>query len=706
MNLTVALAGNPNSGKTTLFNRLTGTRQTTGNWPGVTVEKKTGLVHGTHGAVRVVDLPGIYSLSPYSLEEVITRNYIVHDLPDVVIDVIDATNLERNLYLALQLKKLGRPLVIALNMMDEIRSHGDQLDDLELSRLLGVPVVPISARNGDGIDALVKVARSFTAEVDQQISDTAMPFASSAQAAHGADLAAELLIERFTPETDAETEAMYHEAAAIHDRVLVHSHAPGALSRSDRIDRVLTNRFLAIPIFLVVMLAGFQLTFHEKLGGRLTTLLDEFFSGPFSDWLRLFLDATASPAWISSLLIDGVVAGVGGILAFLPQILLLFLFLTILEDSGYMARAAFIVDRIFQKFGLSGRSFIPMLMGFGCTVPAVMAARSLESERDRRLTIMITPFMSCGARMPIYAFFASVFFTANKGLVTFSMYLIGVLVAVLAAFVLSRTVLKGQESSFVIELPPYRLPDAKSLFFHVYDRVRDFVIRAGTIIFAMTLVVWVMQTYSFSLRAVTDNADSMIGTIGGLVAPLLRPLGFGTYQSAAALLTGLIAKESVVATMGVLYTPAEFAAAFTPLSAYAFMVFTLLYTPCLAAIGAIHHEMNSTRWTLATLGFQTGTAYAAALLVYQSTRLRYLLPYLIVGLMGLFAIRILIRTFRRSGSSCACSTVGQEEGSGAGQSSAPCSSCEGCNGCVGKSVRFVPAVQPECSPVQKPPVHP
>ena len=654
MTLRIALAGNPNSGKTTLFNRLTGTRQTTGNWPGVTVEKKVGYVKSHHERLLLIDLPGIYSLSPYSLEEIITRNYIVDEKPDVVVNIIDATNLERNLYFTLQLKKLGRPMLIALNMMDEILSHGDRLDVDKLSRLLEVPVIPISAKKGQGMSELIsavsKIASAgsmaaepelfhpgrgrrhrrgrpyqfepdvlpspiVTADDDDASSEPSLKEEARAEASHAG------LQHQFRSETEAETEAMYHRAAAIHNAVLKHSHRPGALSRSDRIDRLLTHRILAIPLFLFVIFIVFQVTFHEKLGGRMTEWLDVFFNetvgSAMTQWLRL----PAAPVWIESLLVGGIVAGVGGVLSFLPQITLLFLFLTILEDSGYMARAAFIVDKIFEKLGLSGRSFIPMLMGFGCTVPAVMATRTLENERDRRLTIMITPFMSCGARMPIYAFIASMFFANNKGLVTFSMYLLGILVAVGSAFVLSRTVLRGKDAPFIIELPPYRIPDSKSLFFHVWDKVRDFLVRAGTIIFAMTIVVWFLQSFSFGLRMVEDSSHSIFGQFGGVIAPLLRPLGFGSWQAAVALLTGLVAKESVVATMGILYTPEAMLDAFTPLSAYAFMTFTLLYTPCLAAVGAIKREMNSWRWTLLTVFYQTAVAYMFALLIFQIGRL-------------------------------------------------------------------------------------
>lgn len=653
---TIALAGNPNSGKTTLFNRLTGTRQTTGNWPGVTVEKKVGMIKYHRDILTLVDLPGIYSLSPYSLEEIVTRNFILDEKPDVVINIIDATNLERNLYLTLQLKRLGRPLIVALNMMDEIISHGDKLDTSKLQELLGVPVIAISAKKNEGmdelLDAVVLMANQNNSELPDYDPDGHWHEHHHAHQhehqhgqphphnpthehihshpdgivhAHPHPIGHHLSVSanHYPAETDEQTAELYRQASAIHDQVLVHSHPPHALTKSDKIDRILTGKWLAIPIFLLIMLLVFQITFSENLGGRLTELLDVFFQDIIGGAVSSWLVAAQAPAWISSLLVDGIIAGVGGVLTFLPQITLLFIFLTLLEDTGYMARAAFIVDRIFQKLGLSGRSFIPMLMGFGCTVPAVMAARTLENERERRLTILITPFMSCGARMPIYAFFASLFFASNKGLVTFSMYFIGILIAILSAVIISALSRgKGHtEAAFMIELPPYRLPDSKSLFLHVWDKVKDFVVRAGTLIFAMTIVVWFMQSFDLSLRVVSDNADSIFGVIGGLIAPLLRPLGFGNWQSAVALLTGLIAKESVVATIGILFTEQQMLSMFTPLSAYAFMTFTLLYTPCLAALGAIKREMNSWKWTGFAVLWQTGMAWSVSFLIYQIGKL-------------------------------------------------------------------------------------
>jgi len=593
LTLRAALVGNPNSGKTTLFNRLTGSRQSTGNWPGVTVEKKTGYLRHEGRVVEIYDLPGIYSLAPLTPEESIARDFLTGGQPDLIVDILDATNLERNLFLTLQLKKLGLPMVIALNMMDEVEQAGDHLDSSQLADLLGLPVIPVSARRGSGLADLIHAIVRGQAKVP----------GNDGQGWH--------------EESDKETAELYCMSAELHDKVCQPVSAASSLSRSERIDRLMTHRILAIPLFFLIMFAVFQITFNENLGGRLTTWLDIFFSETVTSLANRMFELIKAPAWLVSLSVDGIIAGVGGILTFLPQIALLFLFLAILEDSGYMARAAFIMDRLFQHLGLSGRSFIPMLMGFGCTVPAVMAARTLENERERRLTILITPFMSCGARMPIYAYFAAIFFASGKGLVTFAMYMAGIAVAVLSAFVLSRTVMRGGDTSFVIELPPYRLPDAESLLLHVWDKVRDFIVRAGTIIFVMTVVVWFLQSFNFSLQPVADSARSIFGGLGSLLAPLFVPLGFGTWEAVVALLTGLIAKESVVATLEILYTPESLLQAFTPLSSLAFMTFTLLYTPCLAALGAIRREMGSLRWTWIAVGFQTAVAWISALLVFQ-----------------------------------------------------------------------------------------
>ena len=590
MSLRVALAGNPNSGKTTLFNRLTGARQSTGNWPGVTIEKKTGLMRHSDQTLEIIDLPGIYSLDAATTEEIVALNYLTDEKPDLIINIIDATNLERNLCLTLQLKKLGLPIVVALNMMDEIEHSGDRLDFDLLSRMLGLPVVALSARRGSGLN-----------ELKQLIVHEHPVLAPAGQAEN--------------PEVDPL--AVYHQASVIHDAVLQHHDLPGALTRSDKIDRLLTHKYLAIPLFLLIMALVFQVTFNENLGGRLTGWLDFFFNDIIGSAISNWLALAQSPVWIESLLVSGIIAGVGGILTFLPQIAMLFLFLSILEDSGYMARAAFIMDRLFRVLGLSGRSFIPMLMGFGCTVPAVMAARTLENQRERRLTILITPFMSCGARMPIYAYFTAVFFTSGKGLITFAMYLAGIVVAVLSAFVLSRTILRGGESNFIIELPPYRMPDIKSLMLHVWDKVRDFMVRAGTIIFVMTIVVWFLQSFDFRLQQVTDSGASIFGGLGSLLAPVFAPLGFGDWKAAVALLTGLVAKESVVSTLQILYPSDSLLTAFSPLSALAFMTFTLLYTPCLAALGAIHREMGNRRWTLGAIAFQTIVAWVCSMLVFQ-----------------------------------------------------------------------------------------
>lgn len=592
MTKTIALAGNPNSGKTTLFNRLTGTRQVTGNWPGVTVEKKTGDISSPL-PMCLVDLPGLYSIASFAAEEVVARDFIMNDRPDVVVNIIDATNLERNLYLTLQLRKLGCRLIVALNMMDELLSHGDTLDVDRLSTLLELPVVPISARSGEGVDTLLQRVAELAAE----------PFNESSLIA-------------WQKETPEETQRLYDLATDIHAAVLVHSHSRGALSLSDRIDRLLTHRVLAFPLFLLLMFVIFYLTFSEKIGG----FLGKWFSERVADLGALVaqgLTSIGTAPWLTSLVVDGAIAGVGGILAFLPQIIILFFFLTILEDSGYLARTAFITDRLFREIGLTGHSFIPMILGFGCTVPAIMAARGIENERDRRLTVLITPFMSCSARMPIYALLSQLFFSRHAGLIVFGLYVFGILVALLSAFILNK-VLPGQaDHDFVLELPPYRVPYTKSLLLHIWDKISDFVRRAGTIIFLMSIIIWFLNNFTFSLTYIRGDEPSILYTLSQALTFLFVPLGFGRWQAVSALFSGLIAKESLVSSLNILLPGEQLATFFSPLSAASFLVFVLLYTPCVAAIAATAREMRSRTWTIGAIFWQTGLAYILGLLVYQ-----------------------------------------------------------------------------------------
>ncbi|NLI23037.1 MAG: ferrous iron transport protein B [Clostridiales bacterium] len=696
MSYTFALAGNQNSGKTTLFNQLTGSNQHVGNWPGVTVEQKTGtMIHHHHGNqthiglpsirrrrrrgrdlpeeftdVNIVDLPGIYSLSPYSMEEIVSRNYIVRDKPDVVINCVDATNLERNLYLTLQLLELGRPTVVALNMMDEVRHRGDAIDIGQMEQALGVPVVAIAARRGEGLDELVRrateTAQSHTLPRKLDICDGAAHKAlhaiihliePEARAADiGARYAATKLFEgdapmmeqlRLPPETrhiveeilaEMERELDMERAAVMADtryrfieKLLAACVVRGADEqggRSDRIDSVLTHRVLAIPVFLVMMLLVFYLTF-----GPLGSFLADGFAALVQDGVNLVARALESwgvAEWVRDLMVNGVLTGVGSVLSFLPTILILFLLLSILEDSGYMARAAFLMDKPLRKIGLNGRAFIPMMMGFGCTVPAVMSARSMNTQRDRRFTIMLTPFMSCGAKVPIYALFTRAFFGGQQVLVMSLLYLAGVLAAVVSGLFLKRVVFHGDASPFLMELPKYRLPTARNVGRQLWDKGSDFLKRAFTVIFLATLVVWFLQSFTFSFRAAASVQESMLGSIAGLVAPVFAPAGFGSVPAATAVLTGIMAKESVVSTLAVISgVDAQSTAMLTAirgvfpstLSAVSFLVFVLLYMPCVAAFAAMRREMESGRVALATVLSQTGLAWLAATAIYQVGRL-------------------------------------------------------------------------------------
>lgn len=668
----LALVGNPNCGKTTLFNALTGSNQYVGNWPGVTVEKKEGKASVDGKDVTVVDLPGIYSLSPYSMEEIVARDFIVGERPDAIINIIDATNIERNLYLTAQLLELERPMVIALNFMDEARRHGDQIDVERLSQSLGVPVIPITARTGENVDKLLETAHrqmhvgvtmepddlydDYTHEIHHRVGELIHDAAyaaglpahwASIKLIEGDDLVAKAL--ELSPADTAALDAIVSEYEGAYDlgdrETLVadsryqfiqmvaadavkKGRTPGSLSTSDKIDSIVTHKYLAIPIFLLMMLAMFSFTFGP--GQIVADGVDTLINAHFAEWVRALLVAAGTAPWVESLLVDGIITGVGGVLVFLPQIAILFFFLSFLEDSGYMARAAFIMDRVLRRFGLSGKAFIPMLMGFGCTVPAVMGARTMENEKDRRMTIMLVPFMSCSARLPVYGLLTAAFFPRHGGLVVFSLYLLGLLFAIGSGLLLKNTLFQGEPAAFVLELPPYRLPTLKNIGLHVWEKVRGFLVKAGTLILSMSILLWFLQSFGWSggLVMVEDASRSFLGLVGGAIAPLLRPLGFGTWQAAVALLTGLIAKEMVVSSMSLFYgfsvtaSGATVAAALagtfaTPVAAYAFLVFVLLYVPCVAAVATIYREMNSLKWTLVSIAWQLGAAYLGALAVYQ-----------------------------------------------------------------------------------------
>ncbi|MBS6348789.1 MAG: ferrous iron transport protein B [Oscillospiraceae bacterium] len=663
----VALAGNPNCGKTTLFNALTGSNQYVGNWPGVTVEKKEGTARLGDREITVVDLPGIYSLSPYSMEEIVARDFIIGEGPDAVIDIVDATNLERNLYLTVQLLELERPLVLALNFMDEVKARGDQIDVERLSKELGVPVVPITAKTGEGLDELLQVAHrqmhlgvtyepddlydDFTHDIHHRMGELIHDYAYAANLpAHWASIKLlegdGIVAKALNLHADVQDKldaiiAEYEASSALGDREtlvadsryryierVVHaSVVKGKGSEgptlTEKIDRIVTGKYTALPLFLCAMLVMFVITFGpfgSWLQDGVSALIDLF-----SGWLEGTLTAAGAPAVVISLACDGIISGVGGVLSFLPQIALLFFFLSFLEDSGYMSRAAFIMDRLLRRFGLSGKAFIPMLMGFGCSVPAIMGARTMENEKDRRMTILLIPFMSCSAKLPVYGLLSAAFFGPWAGLVVFGLYVIGMAVGILSGILFKHTLFAGEPAPFVLELPPYRFPSIENIATHVWQKVKGFLVKAGTLILAMSIVLWLLQSFDFSLHMVDDAANSMLGTLGALIAPVFAPLGFGFWQAAVALLTGFIAKEMVVSSLSMFYgfslTAAGTAVAaamtgFTPLSAFSMLVFILLYVPCVAATSTMAKELGSAKWTVFSVCWQIGVAYVVSLLVH------------------------------------------------------------------------------------------
>ena len=664
----LALAGNQNSGKTTLFNCLTGSNQHVGNFPGVTVEKKEGRIL-KHKDMTLVDLPGIYSLSPYTSEEVVTRDFLLDEHPQVIINIVDATNIERNLYLTLQLMELSIPMVIALNMMDEVRASGNTIDVEGLEKRLGVPVIPISAGKNEGIadlvDAVVRTVKTgakpehldfCTGEVHRAIHAIAHIIEDHAKkAGYPLRFAATKLVEGDEPTkkalgihsndihlidylvrdmeealgTDREAalaDMRYRYIEELCKACVVKRGETREQLRSEKIDRILTHRILGIPIFICIMLLVFWLTFNV-IGAPLQNLLETGIDAGVTQLSALLAEWSVTP-WLSSLLIDGVCAGVGSVLSFLPIIVVLFFFLSLLEDSGYMARVAFVMDKLLRKIGLSGRSFVPMLIGFGCSVPAIMSTRTLSSERDRRMTILLTPFMSCSAKLPIYGMITAAFFPKHGGLVMCAMYLTGILVAILSGLLLKNTVFRGNPVPFVMELPAYRLPSARSVLLHMWEKAKDFLHKAFTVIFLASMVIWFLQSFSFDLHLVKNSADSMLAAIGSFVAPIFAPLGFNDWRASTALITGFTAKESVVSTLSILTgagSDAQLSTAlstmFTPLTALSFLTFTILYMPCVAAFAAAKRELGSTRRAVLTALYQTGAAYVVALAVYQIGRI-------------------------------------------------------------------------------------
>ena len=658
-----ALAGNQNCGKTTLFNALTGSNQHVGNFPGVTVDQKVGTIRGTDH--QVVDLPGIYSIRPYTQEEIVTRDFILNSKPDAIINIVDATNIERNLYLTLQLLSLKIPTVIALNMMDELTGNGGSIDVKKMSQALGVPVVPISAVKNQGISELVDILLSTAQnqvlpkvqdfcpdgpvhrcihavchiiEDHAQRARISRRFAATKLIEGEADFFNLLqlsqnekeLIEHSIIEMEADTGLDRNAALADMRYNFIDSVCAGCVKkaseskehrRSVEIDRVLTNRYLAIPLFIAIMGLVFFLTFNV-VGAFLSDVMEYAVDGLTMLADRALTAYDINPV-VHSLIIDGIFAGVGSVLSFLPLIVTLFFFLSILEDSGYMARVAFVMDKLLRKIGLSGRSFVPMLIGFGCSVPAIMATRTLSSNRDRKMTILLTPFMSCSAKIPIYTLFAAAFFPGKELPVMILLYFGGMVVGILMALVLKTTMFRGNPVPFVMELPNYRFPSAKSVLLLMWEKAKDFLTRAFTVIFMATVIIWFLQSFDLKLNVVSDSTQSILARLGQLVAPLFAPLGFGDWRMVTALVSGFTAKEAVVSTFGVILgVSAEqlqvaLHSLFTPRSAASFLTFCLLYTPCVAAVATIRRELGSKWKTLAVVVAQCLVAWLAALLVYQ-----------------------------------------------------------------------------------------
>ena len=653
-----ALAGNQNCGKTTLFNALTGSNQHVGNFPGVTVDQKSGEVR-EHKECTVVDLPGIYSLRTYTQEEIVTRDYILNQKPDGIINIVDATNIERNLYLTLQLLELRVPMVLALNMMDEVRANGGTIDVQKLSDDLGIPVVPITAAKGEGVselmDRAVETAKNrvlpkvydFCAAnspvhrcvhavvhlIEDHAERLGLPprFCATKLIEGDRDMADRLVLDQNEREllehciVQMETENGLDRNASLADMrytfieqvtadAVVKCHESKEHKRSVAWDRVLTGKYTALPVFFGVMLLIFWLTF-DVIGQGLSDLL-----ALGIDYVTAGVDGALTAYGINpvvhSLIIDGLFAGVGSVLSFLPIIVTLFFFLSILEDTGYMARVAFVMDKLLRKIGLSGRSIVPLLIGFGCSVPAIMATRTVSSDRDRKMTILLTPYMSCSAKIPIYGFFTAAFFTDHKALVMISLYVLGIVVGILAALVMKGTAFRGKPVPFVMELPNYRMPSAKSVGLLLWEKAKDFLQRAFTVIFLATVVIWFLQSFDTRLNVVTDSADSLLALIGQWLAVLFRPLGFGDWRCATALISGFIAKESVVSTLQVLLGNAAITSLFTTRSAISFLVFTLLYTPCIAAVATIRRELGSRIKTVGVVLLQCAVAWLAAYIAY------------------------------------------------------------------------------------------
>ncbi|WP_217587560.1 ferrous iron transport protein B [Lentibacillus saliphilus] len=654
----LALIGNPNTGKTSLFNALTGSYEYVGNWSGVTVEKKIGTLRGSHG--HLIDLPGVYTLNPISRDEAVVSQFLLEESFDGIVNIVDASQLKRNLQLTIQLLEYGKPVMMALNMTDVAESRGIHVDAQELAKTLGINVVPIVARSGKGVEHLSNEITQFGHEtpafslhygttIEKAISDfialipdqahykrwlalqylEGNPQVEAYVSQFNIDTELKHIVEATNTQLQTDTQqsvqnAIYRTREAYIQDVLeqvIQAPVSEHKTLTDKLDLILTNRILGIPIFLGLLYIIFMLTF-DWVGFPISDWLDTFFAGPLTAWTEAVLQSIGAHDFIQALILQGIIGGVGSVLVFVPQIFILFFFISLLEDSGYMARVATVMDRIMQSIGLNGKAFIPMIIGFGCNVPAVMAARTVEHPKERLLTILVTPLMSCSARLPIYALFASAFFSQHQALVVLSLYVLGVVLALILAKLLSKTVLQNEQSFFIIELPPYRLPQWMTLWRSTWDKGKGFLRKAGTFIFAGSVFIWLL---SYTGPGGFDVAmdDSFLAMIGGLFAPLLVPLGFGTWQAGAALMTGFLAKEVVVSTMGIIYGTPESGLqdvlhqTFDPIAAYSFMVFILIYIPCLSTVAVINKETHSKKWTLFSVAYALILAYILSLLIYQ-----------------------------------------------------------------------------------------
>ena len=666
MKYKIALAGNPNSGKTTLFNCLTGSNLYVGNWPGVTVEKKEGNLRDTDKDITLVDLPGIYSLAPYSMDEIVSRNFLLEERPDLIINIIDASNIERNLYLSTQLMELNCPMVGALNMMDVVKKTGVEINVQEMEKIFGYPFIEISAQKETGIDELIKLVEKtldikklkefpqifppemmtifneFDELIKKQYPQVLSDYPRLFRVIKLIEKDEEVL-QKIYENTDLlnDIDAVRKKITALSNHDVDSAIADyryrfitagisqatrktkeNSIPFQEKLDKVLMNRYAALPIFFFFMFVIYYVSI--TLVGDITIGAIEWF---INDVLMVAvssgLGSLGAADWIIALINDGVIAGVGAVLTFVPQLVVLFIFISILEDSGYMARVAFIMDRIFRHFGLSGKSFIPMVVGLGCSVPGIMATRTLENERERKLTAVLTPFISCGAKMPIYVLMASVFFTEYQTLLVFSLYLVSLTVVFGSGFVLSKTWFKGADSGYLLEIPPLRLPKLKNTATQVWQRTKEFIVRAGTIIFAVSVVLWFLQSFTIGFQMVESPDESILATFGKVIAPIFVPLGFGNWVASVALLTGIAAKEMIISTMSVLSSgqggslTQSISQIFTPVSAYSFVIFVLLASPCMAAVATMKKELGNWRDFLFALAYQIGLAYAIAFIIYQ-----------------------------------------------------------------------------------------